>query len=181
LRSSPATITGTRLKRPSMAGKGDPMGPLTARFWGFVVVDVRNENHMSPPQRSRALLLLLLGLSLLLTGCGSYSSQAEKLLTQGSSEVAGSAYVLKQLGDGAVSAPYARTSLQEYAKAMQQSNQNLKSLRPPPRAKAQHERAVEALSRARSLVQDAGQRGVSGQEATGLAQRLEGLKRELKP
>jgi hypothetical protein len=71
--------------------------------------------------------------------------------------------------------------VQEYAKAMQQSTQNLKSLRPPPRAKAQHERAVEALSRARSLVQDAGQRGVSGQEATGLAQRLEGLKRELKP
>jgi hypothetical protein len=144
------------------------------------LVGVRNENHMSPPRRSPALSLLLFGLSLLVTGCGSYSSQTEKLLTQGNSEVAGSAYVLKQLGDGAVSGPYARASLQEYAEAMRQSTQNLKSLRPPPWAKAQHERAVEALSRARSLVHKAGQRGVSGEEATGLAWRLEGLKRELK-
>jgi hypothetical protein len=124
--------------------------------------------------------LLLCALVLCAAGCGSYSSQAEKSMTEASSEVAGTAYVLERFGAGEVSGPFVRSSLQQYAKAMQSTAQSLRSLKPPPEARTQQERAVEALDRSRRLVQEAGQKGVPRQEASQLAKRLRVFGEELK-
>jgi hypothetical protein len=125
-------------------------------------------------------LLFLLVLSLITVGCGSYASQAEKNLTKASSDIAGAAYVLEWFGNGEVSGPYNRTSLQEYAKSMQKTEKTLQSFQPPPGDKQRHEQAVEVLSQAQQLVQEAGEEGVSREEAPELAQRLRGFGEELK-
>jgi hypothetical protein len=59
-------------------------------------------------------LLLVLLISLVTAGCGNYSSQTEKYLTQARSQVLGSAYTLEQPGEGEVRGSFARTSLQRY-------------------------------------------------------------------
>jgi hypothetical protein len=121
--------------------------------------------------RAKKFLLFLLVLSFVTVGCGSYASQAEQNLTKASSDIAGAAYVLEQFGNGEVSGPYNRTSLQEYAKSMQKTEKSLQNLNPPPADEEQHERAVEALSQAQNLMQEAGQEGVSREEAPELARR----------
>ena len=88
--------------------------------------------------------------------------------------------MLEQFGNEEISGPYTRSSLQEYAKSMQKTGKTLQSLRPPPADRKQHERAVEAMSQAQDLVQEAGQQGVSRREAPELARRLRGLGEELK-
>jgi hypothetical protein len=100
-------------------------------------------------------------------------------LTKASSEVAGVTYVLEQFGNDEVSRPFTRSSLQEYAKAMQKTEKALQSLQPSPEYETQHNQAVEALSQVRRLVQEAGQEGVSRQEAPELARRLRGFAEEL--
>ena len=130
--------------------------------------------------RAKKFLLFLLVLSLITVGCGSYTSQAEQNLTKASSDIASAAYVLEQFGNGEVSGPYNRTSLQEYAKSMQKTEKSLQNLNPPPPDEERHERAVDALSQAQNLVQEAGQEGVSREEAPGLARRLKGFGEELK-
>jgi hypothetical protein len=116
--------------------------------------------------------LMLVVLSLLLVGCGSYASQAEKYSTEAKSDVAGSAYVLERFGAGEVSAAFVKASLQQYATAMKSTAQSLRSLKPPPDARTRQERSVEALDRAQRLVQKAGQKGVTRGEAPQLARRL---------
>ena len=130
--------------------------------------------------RAKRFLLFLLFISLIATGCGSYASQSEKNLAEASSEVAGAAYVMEQYGNGEVTGPFARSSLQEYAKSMLKTEKTFQSLQPPSEDKEQHERAVEALSRVQSLVQEAGHEGVSRQEAPEFARRLRGFGEELK-
>ena len=130
--------------------------------------------------RAKKFLLFLLAISLIAAGCGGYASKAQKNLSKASSDVAGAAYVLEQFGNGEVSGPYNRTSLQEYAKSMQKTEKSLQNLNPPPADEEQHERAVDALSQAQNLVQEAGQEGVSREEAPELARRLEGFGEELK-
>jgi hypothetical protein len=125
-------------------------------------------------------LLFLLFISLIAAGCGSYASQSEKNLSKASSDVAGATYVLEQFGNGEVTGPFARSSLQEYAKSMQKTEKTLQSLQPSPGDEKQHEQAVEALSQAQRLVQEVGQEGVSRQEAPELARRLRGFGEELK-
>ena len=125
-------------------------------------------------------LLALLSVSLLTTGCGSYASQSEKNLSKASSDVAGATYVLEQFGNGEVTGPFARSSLQEYAKSMQKTYKTLQNLQPPPEDKKQHERAAEALSQAQRLVQEKGREGVSRQEVPEDARRLRGFGEELK-
>ncbi len=124
--------------------------------------------------------LFALVLCAALAGCGSYASQAEKYLTEARSEVAGTAYVLERFEAGEISGPFVRSSLQQYAKAMQSTNQSLQSLKPPPDARKEHVRAVGALSRAQALAQEAGREGVEPGEAAGEARRLRGLEEELK-
>ena len=124
--------------------------------------------------------VLLCALVLCAAGCGSYASQAEKYATEASSEVAGTAYVLERLQAGEVSGPFVRSSLQQYAKAMQSTGQSLQGLEPPPGAREEHERAVEALSRAQDLAQEAGRKGVEPAQAEDLARRLRDLEGELK-
>ena len=130
--------------------------------------------------RAKRFLHFLLFISLIATGCGSYASQSEKNLSKASSDVAGAMYVLEQFGNGEVTGPFARSSLQEYAKSMQKTEKTLQSLRPPSADKIQHEQAVEAMSEAQDLVQKEGQEGVSRREAPELARRLRGLGEELK-
>ncbi len=142
--------------------------------------DVQNTSPGTRGPRTKKSLLFLLAISLITAGCGSYASQSEKNLSKASSDVAGATYVLEQFGNGEVSGPFARSSLQEYAKSMQKTYKTLQSLQPPPEDKEQHERAVEALSQAQSLVQEKGQEGVSRQEAPELARRLRGFGEELK-
>ena len=124
-------------------------------------------------------VLLLVVLSLLLVGCGSYASQAEKYSTEARSEVAGSAYVLERFGAGEVSGAFVKASLQQYAAAMQSTAQSLRNLKPPPDARPRQERAIKALDRAQHLVQEAGQKGVARREAPQLATRLRGFEEEL--
>ena len=130
--------------------------------------------------RTRKFLLFLLAISLIAAGCSSYASQSEKNLSKASSDIAGATYVLEQFGNDEVSGPYTRASLQEYAKSMQKTEKTLQSLQPPPGDEKQHEQAVGALSQAQRLVQEAGQEGVSRQEAPELARRLRGFGEELK-
>jgi hypothetical protein len=131
-------------------------------------------------RRTAGILLWAFILCAALTGCGSYASQAEKYLREASSEVAGTAYVLERFGAGEVSGPFVRASLQQYAKAMQSTGHSLQRLEPPPGAREEHERAVEALSRAQDLAQEAGRKGVEPAQAEDLARRLRDLERELK-
>jgi hypothetical protein len=130
--------------------------------------------------RRAGILLCALVLCATVTGCGSYASQAEKYLSEASSEVAGAAYVLERFEAGEVSGPFVRSSLQQYAKAMQSTSQSLRSLEPPPGAHKEHERAVEALSRAQALAHEAGRGRVEQDEAKELARRLSNLEEELK-
>ncbi|HZB83549.1 MAG TPA: hypothetical protein VE288_11995 [Rubrobacteraceae bacterium] len=125
-------------------------------------------------------LVFLLAISLITAGCSSYASQSEKNLSEASSDIAGTTYVLEQFGNDEVSGPYTRSSLQEYAKSMQKTETTLQTLQPPPGDEKQHEQAVEALAQAQRLVQKAGQEGVSRQEAPELARRLRGFGEELK-
>lgn len=150
------------------------MGTIWLRY-------TRNVSEANCEPRTKRFLLFLLVLSLITVGCGSYASQAEKNLTKASSDIAGAAYVLEQFGNGEVSGPYNRTSLQEYAKSMQKTEKSLQNLNLPPADEEQHERAVDALSRAQNLVQETGQEGVSREEAPELARRLERFGEELKP
>jgi hypothetical protein len=130
--------------------------------------------------RARQFLLFLLVIFLLATSCGSYSSRFEKNLSTASSQVVGAAYVLERYGAEEVTGPFVRSSLQEYAKAVQKTEKTLQSLQPPPEDKQRHEQAVEVLSQAQQLVQEAGEEGVSRQEAPELAQRLRVFGEELK-
>ena len=86
--------------------------------------------------------------------------------------------MLEEFGNGEVSGPYTTSGLQEYARSMQKTEKTLQSLQPPSEDK-QHEQAVEALSQAQRLVQEAGQEGISRQEAPELARRLRGFGEEL--
>lgn len=149
------------------------MGTIWLRY-------TRNVSEANCEPSTKRFLLFLLVLSLITVGCGSYASQAEKNLTKASSDIAGAAHVLEQFGNGEVSGPYNRTSLQEYAKSMQKTEKTLQSFQPPPEDKQRHEQAVEVLSQAQQLVQEAGEEGVSRQEAPELAQRLRGFGEELK-
>lgn len=101
-------------------------------------------------------------------------------MTEARSEVAATAYVLGSFQAGDVSEPFVRSSLQQYAKAMQSTGQSLGSLKPPPEARPQQERAVEALNRSQRLAQEAVQRGLPRREASRLAERLRVLGEELK-
>ena len=125
-------------------------------------------------------LLLLPVIFLVAAGCGGYSAQAGKYLTEARSQVLGSAYALERFGDGEVSAPFLRASLEQYAIAMKSSARSINSLKPPPGAREEHQREVEAISRARSLVQKAGHRGIDPQRALELAQKLRRITGELK-
>ena len=132
-------------------------------------------------QRTAGILLTSFVRCAALAGCGSsYASQAEKYLTEASSEVAGTAYVVERFGAGEVSGPFARSSLQQYAKAMQSTSRSLQSLKPPPGARKGYERAVEALSRAQALAWEVGHEGIEPSEATQLARRLGDIEEELK-
>ena len=131
-------------------------------------------------RRTAGTLLCAFILCAALAGCGSYASQAEKYETEASSEVAGTTYVLERFGAGEVSEPFVRSSLQQYAKAMQSTGQSLQRLKPPPGAREEHERAVEALSRAQDVTQEAGREGVEPAQAEDLARRLRDLEGELK-
>jgi hypothetical protein len=138
----------------------------------------------APPIEKRARRIagsvLLCALVLCAAGCGSYASQAEKYMTEARSEVAATAYVLGSFQAGDVSEPFVRSSLQQYAKAMQSTTQSLRSLEPPPEARTQQERAVEALDRSQRLAQEVGEKGVPRQEASQLAERLRVFGEELK-
>ena len=127
----------------------------------------------------RALLLLPV-IFLVAAGCGAYSAQAGKYLTEARSQVLGSAYALERFGDGEVSAPFLRASLEQYAIAMKSSARSINSLKPPPDAREEHRREVEAVSRAQRLVQRAGHRGVDPQRAPELAHKLRRITQELK-
>ena len=140
----------------------------------------RNVSEATCKPRTKKFLLFLLSASLIATGCSSYASQSEKNLAKASSDVAGATYVLEQFGNDEVSGPFTRSSLQQYAKSMQKTEKTLQSLQPSPGAGKQHEQAVEALSQAQRLVQEAGQEGASRQEAPELARRLRGFGEELK-
>jgi membrane-bound lytic murein transglycosylase B len=129
---------------------------------------------------TKRFLVFLLAISLITAGCSSYASQSEKNLSEASSDIAGTTYVLEQFGNEEVSGPFVRSSLQEYAKSMQKTEKTLQSLQPPPEDKKQHEQAVQALSQAQRFVQEAGQDGVYRQEALELARRLRGFGEELK-
>ena len=129
---------------------------------------------------TKRFLVFLLAISLITAGCSSYASQSEKNLSEASSDIAGTTYVLEQFGNDEVSGPYTRSSLKEYAKSMQKTEKTFESLQPPPGDKKQHDQAAEALSQAQRLVQEAGQEGVSRQEAPELARRLRGFGEELK-
>ncbi len=126
------------------------MGTIWLRY-------TRNVSEANCEPSTKRFLLFLLVLSLITVGCGSYASQAEE-----------------------VTGPFVRSSLQEYAKAMQKTEKTLQSFQPPPEDKQRHEQAVEVLSQAQQLVQEAGEEGVSRQEAPELAQRLRGFGEELK-
>jgi hypothetical protein len=125
-------------------------------------------------------LLSVLVLCTALAGCGSYAAKAGKYLAEASSEVAGAAYVLERFGTGEVSGPFVRSSLEQYAKAMQSTSQSLHSLKPPSGARKEHERAVEALSRAQALTHEVGREGVEPDEATKVARQLRDLEEELR-
>jgi hypothetical protein len=77
------------------------------------------------------------------------------------------------------SGPFARTSLQEYTKSMQKTEKRLYTIQPPSEDEKQHEQAVEALSQAQRLLQEARQEGVSRQKAPELARRWRGFGEEL--
>ena len=138
----------------------------------------------APPLEKRARriagTLPLCALVLCAAGCGSYASQAEKYTTEASSEVAGTAFVLERFQAGEVSGPFVRSSLQQYAKAMQSTAQSIGSLKPPPEARTQQERAVEALDRSQRLAREVGEKGIPRQEASQLARRLRVFGEELK-
>ena len=87
--------------------------------------------------------------------------------------------MLEEFGNGEISGPYTAAGLQEYAKSMQKTEKTLQSLQPPSEDEQRHEKAVEALSQAQRLVQEAGQEGASRQEAPELARRLRGFGEEL--
>ena len=125
-------------------------------------------------------LLLLAVVFLVAAGCGGYSAQAGKYLTEARSQVLGSAYALERFKDGEVSAPFLRASLEQYAIAMKSSARSINSLKPPPGARKEHRREVEAVSRAQRLVQRAGHRGVDPQRAPELAHKLLRITQELK-
>lgn len=137
--------------------------------------------RVRPLCRRRYLLLLLLfaALAPLCAGCGSYASQAEKNLTEARSEVAGAAFVLGSFGSGEVSGSFTHSSLTEYAKAMQKSEQTLRGLDPPPRAEARNEEQLQALCRAHRLVQESAKQELQPGEARQLARHLEDLQGEL--
>jgi hypothetical protein len=125
-------------------------------------------------------LLFVLGISLIVTGCSAYASQASKYLTQGRSEVLGSAYTLERFGEGQVSGPFLQASLEQYAEAMKSTTQSISSLKPPPGARKEHQQQVAAMYRAQELVQDVGQKGVDPKRAARVAQKLRGIVQELK-
>jgi hypothetical protein len=149
-------------------------------LYSRIVYDSRPLQARPLRRRRRLLLLVLLtALAPLCAGCGSYASQAEKTLTEARSEVAGAAFVLGSFRSGEVSSPFTHSSLTEYAKAMQKSEQTLRDLDPPPHAEARHEEQLQALSRAHRLVQESAKRELQPGEARQLARRLEGLHGEL--
>ena len=131
-------------------------------------------------QTIAACLFLLLGSSLIITGCGGYTSQADKYLSQGRSQVLGASYTLERFGDGEVSGPFLRASLQQDAKAMKSTARSISSLKPPPDAKEAHRRQVAAISRAQSLVLGVGKSGVGSKRAPELAHKLKGIAKELR-
>lgn len=128
------------------------------------------------------ILLILMFIAGISAGCGGgYASQADQTLTEARSEVAGAAYVLDKVAAGQVSEAFAESSMREYAKAMQKTGKSLRELQPPPEGKEKHERSAEAFSEAQQLVEGAGKKGISRQEASGMAQRLKDLEGMLKP
>ena len=62
--------------------------------------------------RTKRFLVFLLAISLITAGCSSYASQSEKNLSEASSDIAGTTYVLEQFGNEEVSGPFVRSSLQ---------------------------------------------------------------------
>ncbi len=125
-------------------------------------------------------LLLLPVILLVAAGCGGYSAQAGKYLTEARSQVLGSAFALERFGDGEVSAPFLRASLEQYAIAMKSTSQSIAGLEPPHGDREEHRREVEAVSRARNLVQEAGHEGIDPRKAPDLAQKLRRITRELR-
>jgi hypothetical protein len=138
------------------------------------------ESSRTLPGKVRIAAALLLLAVVFLAGCGGYSAQAGKYLTEARSQALGSAYALERFGDGEVSAPFLRASLEQYAIAMKSSARSISSLKPPPGARKEHRREGEAVSRARSLVQKAGRRGVDPHRAPQLAYKLKRITGELK-
>lgn len=125
-------------------------------------------------------MLLLAAALLVAAGCGSYRSQAGKYLTEARSQALGSAYALDRFGDGEVSGPFLRASLQQYAIAMKSTARSIAGLEPPPGDGEEHRREVEAVYRAQGLVQEAGHEGVDSQKAPELAQKLRRITRGLR-
>jgi hypothetical protein len=89
-RCGPAAVTANPRLRQSR------MQAPVARFRGPIV----QTNRKHPLRPMSMFLLLVLLISLVTAGCGNYSSQAVKYLTQARSQVLGSAYTLEQLGEG---------------------------------------------------------------------------------
>jgi hypothetical protein len=152
-----------------------PESPQTLPGKGCDLSDARTRKV-----RITVALLPLAVVFLAAASCGGYSSQAGKYLTEVRSQVLGSAYALERFGDGEISAPFLRASLEQYAIAMKSSAQSISSLKPPPGARKEHRREVEAVSRARSLVLKAGHRGIDPQRAQELARKLRRITGELK-
>ncbi|HKH21015.1 MAG TPA: hypothetical protein VKB53_09060, partial [Gammaproteobacteria bacterium] len=125
-------------------------------------------------------LFLLLVTSLTTSGCGSYQSQAEKYLTEASAQIAAVVYVLERRWSGAFTDPFTRSSLWEYATAMQTTGESLRSLNPPFSTIKRRASALKALSQAQSLAQAVGRKGIEPNKARKLARRLRGLQKELK-
>jgi hypothetical protein len=153
----------------------EPPQPTAPRK-GCDLSDARSSRR----RRITAALLLLSVVFLVTVGCGGYDSQAGKYLSEARSQVLGSAYVLERFGDGEVSGPFLRASLEQYAIAMKSTARSLSSLKPPPGAREEHRRDVEAVSRARSLIQEAGRGGIAPRRAPELAQKLHRIRRDLK-
>jgi uncharacterized protein YceK len=141
---------------------------------------IHNIEMASRRRGIRKFLFLLLITSLTTSGCGGYQSQAEKYLTEASSQIAAVVYVLERRWSGAVTDPFTRSSLWEYATAMQTTGESLRSLDPPFSAIKRRASALKALSRAQRLAQAVGRKGIEPNKTRKLARRLRGLQKELK-
>ncbi len=127
-------------------------------------------------QRTVAVIVVLCLAGAVVSACaGGHASQAKTARSSGESDVAASAFLLRQYADGKASPQFTKASLRQYLAALEQDRSSLEDLTPPAQDRDRQQQARDAVQQAEQMVRQVLDQGLNRAAAGDIADKLDSL------